>query len=59
MMGIGVPETCWAYKKYNKITSDIYLIFVLQLWKYSNDFISSYELMILCRQTCDIHDQFD
>ena len=23
MMGIVVPETCWAYKKYNKITSDI------------------------------------
>ena len=23
MMGIVVPETCWAYKKYNKIISDI------------------------------------
>ena len=27
MMGIVVPETCWAYKKYNKIISDIYLVF--------------------------------
>jgi len=27
MMGIVVPETCWAYKKYNKIASDIYLLF--------------------------------
>jgi len=23
MMGIVVPETCWAYKKYNKIISNI------------------------------------
>jgi len=23
MMGIVVPETCWAYKKYNKIIRDI------------------------------------
>ena len=23
MKGIVVPETCWAYKKYNKIMSDI------------------------------------
>jgi len=25
MMGIVMPETCSAYMKYNKITSDIYL----------------------------------
>jgi len=24
MMGIVVPETCWAYKKYNKVLSGIY-----------------------------------
>ena len=23
MMGIVMPETCWAYKKYNKTVSDI------------------------------------
>jgi len=23
MMGIAMPETCWAYKKYNKIISGI------------------------------------
>jgi len=23
MMGIVVPETCWAYKKYNKVTRGI------------------------------------
>jgi len=23
MMAIVMPETCWAYKRYNKITSDI------------------------------------
>jgi len=27
MMGIVVPETCSAYKKYNKIISDIQLVF--------------------------------
>jgi len=27
MMGIVMPETCWAYKKYNKIISGIYLVF--------------------------------
>jgi len=31
MMGIIVPETCWAYKKYNKIISGIKLVFILQL----------------------------
>jgi len=31
MMGIVMLETCWAYKKYNKIISGIYLIFILQL----------------------------
>jgi hypothetical protein len=31
MMGIVVPETCWAYKKYNEIISGIYLVFILQL----------------------------
>jgi len=30
MMGIVVPETCWAYKKYNRIISDIYLVLILQ-----------------------------
>ena len=30
MMGIVVPETCWAYKKYNKI-SGILLDFILQI----------------------------
>jgi len=27
MMGIVMPETCSAYKKYNKIISGIYLVF--------------------------------
>ena len=31
MMGIVVPETYWAYKKYNKIISSIYLVLILQL----------------------------
>ena len=31
MMGIVVPETCWAYKKCNKIRSGILLVFILQL----------------------------
>ena len=34
MMGIVVPETCWAYKKYNKIPSGIYLVFILQLFQF-------------------------
>jgi len=32
MMGIVVPETYWAYKKYIKIISGIYLVFILQFW---------------------------
>jgi len=27
MMGIVMPEICWAYKKYNKIISGIQLVF--------------------------------
>jgi len=27
MVGIVVPETCWAYKKHNKIIIGIYLVF--------------------------------
>jgi len=27
MMGKVVPETCWAYKKHNKTTSGISLVF--------------------------------
>jgi len=34
MMGIVVPETCWAYKKCNKIISDTYLDFIFQLSHY-------------------------
>jgi len=30
MMGIVVPETYWAYKKYNKIISSIQLVLILQ-----------------------------
>jgi len=33
MMGIVVSETCWAYKKYNKIIGSIELVFILQLFK--------------------------
>jgi len=29
MMGIVMPETCWAYKKYNKIASSWFFIFYL------------------------------
>jgi len=34
MIGIIVPETCWAHKKYNKIISGIYLVFILQLLRF-------------------------
>jgi len=34
MMGIVMPETCWAYKKYNRIISIIYLVLILQLPNY-------------------------
>ena len=36
MMGIVVPETCSAYKKYNKIISSIHLVLILQLLKTVN-----------------------
>ena len=35
MMGIVVPETCSAYKKYNKIISSIQLVLILQVHLYS------------------------
>jgi len=31
MMSIVVAETCWAYMKYNKIVSSIYLVLIHQL----------------------------
>jgi len=42
MMGIVVPETCWAYKKYNKIISGIYLVFILQLFNVSASYVSEF-----------------
>ena len=36
MMGIEMPETCWAYTKYNKIISSIYLVLILQHCYVSN-----------------------
>jgi len=33
VMGIVVPETCWAHKKYNKIRSCIYLVCILRFFK--------------------------
>jgi len=35
MMGIAVPKTCRAYKKYNKIISGISVAFILQLQQHS------------------------
>jgi len=35
MLGIVMPETCWTYRKYNKIISDIYLVFLF--FSYHND----------------------
>jgi len=35
MMGIVVHETCWAYKKHNKVISGIYLVFLF--FSYHND----------------------
>ena len=31
MKGIAVPETCWAYRKYNKTINSIELVLILQL----------------------------
>ena len=31
MMGIVVPERCWAYKNYNKIIRSVYLVLILRL----------------------------
>jgi len=47
MMGIVVPETCWAYKKYNKIISNIYLVLVLQLSQWCTVRHTSEEIMRL------------
>jgi len=38
MMGMVMPETCWAYKKYNKIISGICLVCLFFSWnKYLRD----------------------
>ena len=36
MMGIVVPETFWAHKKYNKTIWGIYLVLILQVNKKSH-----------------------
>ena len=46
MMGIVVSETCWAYKKHNKVISGIHLVLTLQLsqWctvQYTSDSFAS------------------
>jgi len=47
MMGIVVPETCWAYKKYNKMSSGIELVF--RFFSYHNDARSNKHQI---QQTC-------
>jgi len=49
MMGTVVPETCWAYKKYNKIISGIYFVFILQL-PLSNSIIVQQDVTVYCIQ---------
>jgi len=54
MMGIVVPETCWAYKKQNKIISGIYLVPILQLsqW-YTVQYISNDKANSRFLQSCE------
>jgi len=40
MMGIVVPETCWAYKKYNKIISGNYLVDILLIFDFRSEKLS-------------------
>ena len=42
MMGIVMPETCWAYKKYNKIICGIYLVVILQLSRTNKVFVGCF-----------------
>ena len=53
MMGLVVPETCWAYKKYNKTSSGIYLIFFL-FFSYKNHTGSNKHHIILLLWTPDM-----
>jgi len=39
MMDTLISETCWAHKKWNKITSDIKLVFYSSRWERLDDFI--------------------
>jgi hypothetical protein len=56
MMGIEVPETCWAYYKCNKPFSGIYLVFILYAYAtmYGQTDIknNSYWTVCVYRQTC-------
>ena len=39
MIGIVVPETCWAYKKYNKIIRGIQLVLIPQLKLFTTEVV--------------------
>jgi len=55
MMGILMFETCWAYNKYNKITSDIYLVFYSSIITMMHGPINIRgTLNLLCRRVLDV-----
>ena len=49
MMDILMSETCWAHKKWNKIASDIKLVFVFNYYKDARS--NKYKIHILCKHT--------
>jgi len=50
MMGITVPETSWAYHKYNKTISSIYLVIILQLSQRCTVQYTSKERIVIQRE---------
>jgi len=54
MMDILMSKTCWAHKKWNKIASDIKLVFYSSTteWMYSNFIINTFKGMYSLHLTC-------
>ena len=63
MMDILMSETCWAHKKWNKIASDIKLVFYSSTntmmrgpinirWKFYNTYVLSYRTIQIKRKLC-------
>jgi len=52
MMDIWMSETCWAYKKYNKITSDIKVVFYFSTITMMHSPVNIRYIVLNCHEWC-------